>query len=83
MNADDYMAWTDGSLIFRQSPLSDVIMDISRHFNVKVYIGTGVSVNQLFTTQFSPSESLTDMLEVLSKMGDFKYSIKDNTVYLN
>jgi ferric-dicitrate binding protein FerR (iron transport regulator) len=83
VNADDYMAWTVGSLVFRQSPLSSVILDISRHFNVKVHIGTGVSVNQLFTTQFSPSESLTDMLEVLSRMGDFKYSIKDNTVYLN
>jgi hypothetical protein len=57
-------------------------MDISRHFNVKVHIGAGVSVNQLFTIQFSPSESLTDMLEVLSKMGDFRYGITGNTVFL-
>jgi ferric-dicitrate binding protein FerR (iron transport regulator) len=83
VNVNDYMAWTEGSLVFRQSPLSSVIMDISHHFKVKVHIGTGVSENQLFTTQFSSSESLTDMLEVLSKMGNFKYSIRGNTVYLN
>ena len=83
VDVKDYMAWTDGSLVFRQSPLSSVILDISHHFKVKVNIKSGVSVNQLFTTQFSPSESLTDVLNVLSKMGDFRYCIKGNTVYLH
>ncbi|MCI1742648.1 MAG: FecR domain-containing protein [Prevotella sp.] len=82
VNVNDYMAWTDGNLVFNQSPLSSVILDIERHYNVKVNIEENISLNQLFTTQFSSSESLTGVLEVLSKMGNFRYSIKGNAVYL-
>ena len=82
VDVDDYMAWTEGNLVFRQSPLSSVIRDIAHHFNVKVNIGTGVSTDQLFTTQFHSSESLTDVLKVLSKMGNFRYGITGNTVFL-
>ena len=41
VDVNDYMAWTDGSLVFRQSPLSSVILDISHHFKVKVNIKSG------------------------------------------
>jgi ferric-dicitrate binding protein FerR (iron transport regulator) len=82
VDVNDYMAWTNGDLVFNQSHLSSVILDIERHYNVKVNIGKDISVNQLFTTQFSSSESLTDVLDVLSKMGDFRYSIIGNVVYL-
>jgi ferric-dicitrate binding protein FerR (iron transport regulator) len=83
VDADDYMAWTEGNLVFRQSPLNSVIMDIAHHFNVKVDVGKDIPKNQLFTTQFRSSESLTDVLEVLSKMGNFRYSTKGDRVYLN
>lgn len=82
VDVDSYMAWTEGNLIFDKSPLSSVIADVAHHFNVKMNIGKDIPKSQLFTTQFSSSESLTDVLGVLAKMGNFKYKLKGKTVYL-
>lgn len=83
VDADKYISWTKGNLIFIQSPLSHVISDIEHHFNVKVNVKKGIPLNLLFTTQFSSSESLQDVLNVLTKMGDFKYEMKGDTICLS
>ncbi len=65
VDASNYMAWTDGKLIFRNDRLDDVIKKLSRWYNVDFVIKDPELLNYTFHATFM-DERLDEVLKLLS-----------------
>ncbi|WP_163718674.1 FecR family protein [Mangrovibacterium lignilyticum] len=74
VNVDDFTAWRDGRLVFNKTPLSRVVSNLGRSYNVDVeLVGAGVS-NYRYTATFT-DESIYQVLELLKLTAPIDYSI--------
>jgi transmembrane sensor len=83
VDASKIFTWVDGGLFFEEEPLNRVLQDVERHFNIKIQAANNVPLNNLYTLQFNSNESLTSVLDILTAMGNMKYSIHGKTVILS
>lgn len=81
VNAANFVAWSEGKMIFNNQLLSDVIMDIERHYNID--IEPAVNLRSCRVTVNFDNASIEKVLKVLSKLieGDTKY--KNGVYFLN
>lgn len=74
-------AWLNGQLIFTENSLSEIFKTLERKFNVTIKAELPQS-EKLYTIKFLKEDSLHDILSVLQDLADFKFEIKNNTVYV-
>jgi ferric-dicitrate binding protein FerR (iron transport regulator) len=68
----DYIAWTEGKLVFRDEPMEKLVMRIGRWYNVQIILGN----EELKSYQFRGSvenESLNEVLDILKQTSPIKY----------
>src|SRR5690606_25989826 len=73
------LSWKDGELIFRETPLEAIAVQLERWYGVTIQ----VAPQALQTKQLSLSvknEPLQTVLKMLSMAGDFDFEIKERNV---
>jgi len=73
----DEVAWTSGEFYFNNTPLSEVLKEIERQFNVEIsYCDTG----KRFYTGYFNNKDLNDALRMVSIPMDVSYSINGKAI---
>ncbi|MDN5204276.1 DUF4974 domain-containing protein [Fulvivirgaceae bacterium BMA10] len=73
------IAWTDGGFIFDQKPLEEITAQLERRYDVDITIDDP-ALKRIRITLKQKGESLTTVLNILSKSGGFDYEIKGKNV---
>ncbi|PWG80202.1 FecR family protein [Pararcticibacter amylolyticus] len=76
------LSWKEGVFIFNDEPLESIMNKVSRWYNVDVYFETDEMKVKTFGGRISRFDSLSEMLRMLTKAGNVKFRIKDQSVYV-
>lgn len=76
-------AWTKGSLVFNKSRLEDIIIDLKHKYNINIVVSPRLPMNRTFTMQLDGNETINDVFTLLAAMGNMRYYIRGNTVWLS
>lgn len=68
--------WKDGKMAFRRTCMTDVIAELSRHFNVKIILEDKELYDYEYSATFT-AETLPEILELLAKTAPIEYEIKE------
>jgi transmembrane sensor len=71
---DAVLAWKKGLFIFRSEPLSGILDELSRWYNVIIVKEAGVDLNAHFTGRIIRSEQLNEILQFLETTGKVRFS---------
>lgn len=66
IDSEEYTAWKDGKLIFRNTEIRDVIRRLSRHFNTDIVLNDHSGKNYKYRATFT-RETLSQILDYLSQ----------------
>nr|MBD3621834.1 DUF4974 domain-containing protein [Sunxiuqinia sp.] len=76
VNAGLHSAWKEGKLVFRDEPLSAVLKDMERWYNVKFVMDDKELKNHIYQATFQ-NETLEEVLELLAFTAPINYKIQD------
>ncbi len=74
-------AWKDGSLIFEDTPMNEVIKKVERWFGVTISIANPKILHFRYTAEFK-EESITQILDAIKVTSNISYTIKGKDVKL-
>lgn len=75
--------WSEGNLIFYNTPMSEVIKSLERSYGISIRIQTDSLKRYHFNGSFNRTEmSITDILETLQATGKMTYAQKGKTITL-
>lgn len=77
-NVKDFSAWKDGLLVFRDSPMKEVLKKLERKFNVDIVAEDPRVFEPLFNAKFK-DENLMEILDYIHYSCHFQYEILNNT----
>ena len=78
---DDIKAWTEGRIVFDETPLSEVLKVLERWHGVTFVVTDSSVLNKTITGSFN-SESIHYIMSIISLCTSVDYEIKDNVVTL-
>ena len=76
-------AWTKGSLVFNHTRLEDIVTDLKHKYNINIVVSPRLPVNRTFTMQLDGNETINDVFTLLAAIGNMRYYIRGNTVWLS
>lgn len=76
-----YLGWTEGRLVFEDTPLSTVAVRLERWYDVEVHVRDASLESRRLTASLK-SQSLEHVLNVITASLDIQYRIDQNTVLL-
>jgi transmembrane sensor len=71
---EDYLSWKEGDLIFRGTPMSEVIKQLERKFNIAITVNSPSVYKSIFTASFK-NESLRKILNYIQYSCPVSYHI--------
>jgi ferric-dicitrate binding protein FerR (iron transport regulator) len=77
VDLNHYFAWKDGEMVFKDTPMNEVLKTLERKFNVEFEIKNPAIYKSLFTATFK-KESLREILDYIHYTSHIKYTITDN-----
>ena len=81
VNSSNIIAWKEGTLIFKNTSMSQVAIDLERKYNVKFIINSQKLLNYEYTGTFD-NLTINEVLKLLVISSPIKYVIKDEKVIL-
>lgn len=79
VNTEGYTSWKNGYLIYNDTPMETVLLELSRYYNVS-FLDTEQGLNgKTCTGKIYLSSSLEDVLETLSTLSNSSFVVKNNT----
>lgn len=81
---DEYLGWMDGRLIFKESVMSEVLVNIERWYDVKIELQ--LTDDSLLTKAFTAdlkTRSVKEVLEVMSMSMEFEYEVNEDHVRIS
>lgn len=76
-----YTSWKENLLKFEDAPFNDVVKKMERWYDVKIIVDPTINTSERYTMTIK-TESLKEMLQLLSRTTQMNYEIKENTVLL-
>ena len=76
-----FTAWTEGKLIFRNTPFKILRKKLERHYNVSIENFNTELDRKTYSVNFD-NESIEQVMELFSKMYEMEYKISDNTIII-
>ncbi|MDR2148061.1 MAG: DUF4974 domain-containing protein [Tannerella sp.] len=67
-------AWKDGKMVFRRTPFSEVVEELSRHFNVDIELKDNELHNYSFSATFT-TESIEEILRLFEKSSPIRWKM--------
>ncbi|MES2276544.1 MAG: FecR family protein [Bacteroidota bacterium] len=78
VNAIDAIGWKDGNLIFHDLTMQEATEILERWYNVKINADDIKASQSRFSVSFLKKESLKEVLNVLSRLNSFRYTVLSN-----
>lgn len=79
VDAQRYASWTDGSLVFEDDQVYDVLNTLERWYGVNIHVEDESNLTCRLTARID-KESITETLELLKSITGIRYSIDGNEV---
>jgi ferric-dicitrate binding protein FerR (iron transport regulator) len=83
VDASKNIQWIQDFLIFQSNSFEEIVQEIERKFQITVQYDPNKFKGRTFTLRFSPNEDINQIFDVLKDVGDFKYRVKGNVIYIN
>lgn len=80
VDIDEAVAWKNGEFIFANKPLENIMLEISRWYNVDIVYEDKQVAQKLFGCMISRSEELSLVLSVLEVTGDVHFKVEGRKV---
>lgn len=71
------------TLFFDEEPLSQIVRDLSRAYNVIIELGSDDIATDIYYGDFRNEESIYEILDVITSSGDINYEVRDNKIIIN
>ncbi len=81
VDTDLFTSWKENLLKFEDAPFDEVIKKMERWYDVKIKVDPAINTKERYTMTIK-TESLREMLQLVSKTTAMKYEIKENNVVL-
>jgi transmembrane sensor len=81
VDIDLYTSWKENLLKFDDATFGEVIKKMERWYDVKITVAPGINTKERYTMTIK-TESLREMLQLVSKTTKINYEIKENTVLI-
>lgn len=78
----DHIAWQKGTQVYRNKELREICKLLERSYDVKVHIRTPALETRKINFRIKGGENITQVMEMLSATGDFRYEEKDRNIIL-
>ncbi|EWH13181.1 anti-FecI sigma factor FecR [Cellulophaga geojensis KL-A] len=82
VNVNKHIAWIDGSLLFINDEFKNIILELERHYNVKINNTNDALNNIRYTASFKKGETLESILELFTENTNFEFKIENKVVTL-
>lgn len=76
IDTEIYTSWKNGYLIFNDSPLEHVLIELSRYYNVTFLDADKTLLNKMCTGKIYLSSNLNDVIETLSALSGGTFKVK-------
>jgi len=81
VDLDAYLGWTQGRLVFKRTPLREVVSQLGRWYDVEFELADSALAARRFTGAFE-GESLAEVLELMAPSLELRYERRGRTVVL-
>ena len=81
VNTELYTSWKENLLKFENAPFDEVVKKMERWYDVKINVDAKINTNERYTMTIK-TESLREMLQLVSRTTKIKYEIEENMVVL-
>ena len=81
VNSQLYTSWKENLLKYENAPFDEVIKKMERWYDVKIVVDKAIDTKERYTMTIK-TESLREMLQLVSKTTKLKYEINENTVLI-
>jgi transmembrane sensor len=75
---NQYLAWKDGRLVFRNAPVSEVIPELERWYDIAINIPEPIRTSYQLTATFQ-RESVSEVLAVVAAALNMKFELQGRT----
>lgn len=83
VDAGEVSSWRDGSLVFNNISLAQIIPALERRFGIHIRVNADVDQEECYTLKFQHDENLEYIVSILAQAaGDYSYSIMENYINL-
>ena len=79
---DSYISWMKGEISFDDASLAEVLAQVERWYNVNVSLRDSTVLKERLSV-FVDKKSLTNVLDLLTKLTNTNYKISGNNILLN
>lgn len=83
VDTDIFTAWKDGRFVFSNEKLEDIMVRLSRWYNVEVFFQNDESKNIRFSGDLARYEDFNSVLEMIGMTEKVKFTIKNRSVLVN
>lgn len=84
VNTSIYTSWIKGNIVFRNTPFSNIIKKLERHYNVTIINNNPRLSAQTFNATIEvESETIEDVFFYFNKVYHINYSIENNKIIIN
>lgn len=77
VDVDNYTSWHEGNYIFHNEPIENILLRLSRYYNVTMKLPSSVS-GITYSGKLELKDDLNQLLNGLSEITSMSYAIKDN-----
>lgn len=82
VDTDYYVAWKDGTYRFTDDPLDEIVSFLARHYDLNIQIAPSLQKKR-FTGRVTSTDTLPDVLKVISESFPIKYRITGKVVEIS
>ncbi len=83
IDVERYIAWTEGFFYFEETPLSEIMSELGRWYNVNIYFSDEKIMNYHFNFWVNRNQSLRKALDMLNQLQKVDAVFSNNTIYIN
>jgi ferric-dicitrate binding protein FerR (iron transport regulator) len=76
------LAWKNDQQAFWLTPFAEVIAKLEKWYNIEIVYEPEEFESETLTVRFEPYETLEHVLQVMAKVHDFSYSVKDKKIII-
>ncbi len=81
VDTEIYTAWTDGTLLFKNTSFKNIRTKLERHFNISIENRYPFLESQVYTASFT-NENLTEIMEAFKEDTKFEYELNNNKIII-
>ena len=84
VNTSDVIGWIDGYLVFRKAPISEVLAQVSRYYNLSFNFDNDMNLQKRTCSgKLSLSDNLDDVMNTIALLSGTNYNRKEKTIYIS